>query len=182
MVRFAVAGFLGLGLLFHAADGAAMGRPAPGPELPTVEYVDLDRYLGTWYEVAGIPIRQTRDCYATQATYGRLPNGNVSVDNRCYAGSFEGREKRIQGEARVVDAQTQAKLKVRFFFLFSGDYWIIDLDPDYRWAVVGEPNRDSLFILSRDRKLDAEVLEGILARAAEKGFDLSRLRVTPQPE
>ncbi len=102
--------------------------------------------------------------------------------NECRDGSFDGKLRRVEGVAWVADrSRSQAKLKVQFFWPFRGDYWIIELDPEYRYAVVGHPSRDYLWILARARTLDPGVYASVLARIEAHGYDLERLNPTPQP-
>lgn len=140
---------------------------------PTVDRVDLNRYMGTWFEIARLPNRFQKDCACTAATYTLRPDGRVEVLNRCL--TPEGRLKAAKGRAKVVDPATGARLKVTFFWPFYGDYWILDLDPDYRRVLVGTPNRKYLWILARGPVLDAGTYEGLVRRAQELGFDTSRL-------
>jgi apolipoprotein D and lipocalin family protein len=149
--------------------------------LEVVPHVDLSRYVGKWYEIARIPNWFERRCVAATAQYTLNPDGTVMVQNACRLEGFGGRLRTIRGVARVVDPATNARLKVSFFRPFSGDYWIIDLDPEYRWVAVGEPRRRYLWILSRTPTLDEETLQGILGRVAGQGYDLSRVVRTPQP-
>jgi apolipoprotein D and lipocalin family protein len=139
------------------------------PPLPTVQAVELGRYYGTWYEIARLPNWFQSMCVAdTQATY--RPDGkNVSVVNQCR--TADGRIEQADGIARIVEGSQGAKLRVSFFRPFYGDYWILALDPDYRWVLVGEPGRRYAWILARQTALDAATLERLLARAAELGFD-----------
>jgi apolipoprotein D and lipocalin family protein len=149
--------------------------------LPVVEYVDVERYMGLWYEIAKYPNFFQGDCAGnTTAEYTLLEDGRVQVLNTCLASLPDGPEDVIEGTARVVDPQTNAKLKVSFFGPFEGDYWIIDLDPDYQWAVVGEPTRTFLWVLSRTPTLDEEIYNGILERLPDLGYDPDRLVLTPQ--
>lgn len=112
------------------------------PPLETVPSVELQRYLGTWYEVASFPQSFQKGCTGTTATYSLREDGKIDVVNRCRLGSLQGEEKVANGRARVVDTTTNARLEVSFFGPFWGAYWIIQLDPDYRYAVVGHPSRD----------------------------------------
>jgi apolipoprotein D and lipocalin family protein len=106
----------------------------------------------------------------------------IAVRNECRKGGLDGKLDVAEGRARVVDEATNAKLEVSFFGPFWGDYWIIDLDQEgYRYAVVGHPGRDYLWILSREPRLDPEIYEGILARLAEQRYDTKRLVKTLQP-
>jgi len=145
------------------------------PPLRTVERVDLQRYLGTWYEVASFPQRFQRGCTATTATYTLRPDGDIEVLNRCRKGTPDGAEKSALGRARVLDRATNARLEVSFFRPFWGDYWIIDLADDYSYAVVGHPGRDYLWILSRTPTMGAATYEGILARLRQQGYETARL-------
>lgn len=151
----------------------------------TVNSVDLDRYQGRWFEIAAIPQSFQKQCVGqTTAEYKRLPDGFVSVVNSCAKadGSFSVSE----GRARVVDAKTNAKLRVTFvklfdwIFLFGGDYWIIDLGENYEYAVVGHPTRDYGWILSRTPALSPETLQGLASRLEAQGYDTCTLITTPQ--
>jgi apolipoprotein D and lipocalin family protein len=149
--------------------------------LTTVPRVDLERYLGSWYEIARYPNSFQDGCVATVATYGLRDDGDVSVHNTCREDSLDGRLKGAKARAWLVDKENQTKLKVRFFWPFAADYWIIDLAPDYSYAVVGQPSRDYLWILSRTPTLAPEVLDGIYHRLRTQDYDPSRLEFTPQP-
>ena len=146
--------------------------------LATVQAVDLDRYYGTWYEIARLPNRFQAMCVSdTRATY--RPDGKaVKVVNRCRTAS--GKIEQADGIAKVVAGSQGARLRVSFFRPFYGDYWILDLDPDYRWVLVGEPGHHYAWILARQPKLDAATLEALLARAAVLGFDRHAFIMTPQ--
>ena len=150
--------------------------------LKVVEEVDLDRYAGRWYEIASIPQRFQRGCVATAATYTLLPEGRIRVENECRNESFDGDIRRVEGVAWLKDpSESNAKLQVQFFWPFYGDYWIIELDRDYRYAVIGHPSRDYLWILSRSRTMDPAVYEMLLERIEERDFDVDRLNLTAQP-
>jgi apolipoprotein D and lipocalin family protein len=154
---------------------------AADTDLETVESVDLERYLGTWYEIASYPAWFQRSCTATTADYSRRDDGLIRVVNSCRKGAPDGKLKRATGKAKVVDTATNAKLKVSFFWPFWGDYWIIELDEDYRWAVVGEPKRKYLWILSRTPVMDDAVFDRIVSGLPAKGYDPDRLERTLQP-
>lgn len=151
------------------------------PEVQTVPYVDLNRYVGTWYEISAFPQRYERGCTATTATYTFRDDGEIDVVNRCNEGSPEGPEKKAKGRARVVDHATNAKLEVSFFWPFWGDYWIVDLGSDYDYAAVGGPSRDDLWILSRTPTMEPELYDAIVRRLHAQGFDTDRLQTTFQP-
>ncbi len=145
------------------------------PPLETVARVDLERYLGNWFEIASFPQRFQRGCTASTATYTLRTDGEIDVLNRCRLGSVDGKEKSARGRARVVDRVTNAKLEVSFFRPFWGDYWIIDLAEDYSYAVVGHPGRDYLWILSRTQEMPEAVYQAIVTRLEAKGYETSRL-------
>jgi apolipoprotein D and lipocalin family protein len=151
------------------------------PPLEVVESVDLDRYVGKWYEIARYPTSFQQGCVGVTAEYSLREDGRIAVVNRCRKDTLDGPEESIEGVARVADSQTNAKLKVTFFWPFEGDYWIIDLDEDYQWAVVGMPSRQYLWVLSRTPTLDDAIYDAIVARLPDKGYDPARLQRTPQP-
>jgi apolipoprotein D and lipocalin family protein len=172
-----------LALLMTSSAALAFGPKAPaGPPVTTVAKVDLDRYLGRWFEIATIVQSFQRGCNATQAEYSFREDGKIRVINTCRLGSPTGEVKSAEGRARVVDTETGAKLKVSFFWPFEGDYWILALEDDgrgpYLAALVGSPDRKSLWILARETTLAPEVLARLLNRAKELGFDTSKLEFT----
>jgi apolipoprotein D and lipocalin family protein len=159
-------------LLFLFAFGS-VAQSKDEPE--TVERVDLGRYAGLWYEIAKIPNRFQRKCYRdTTANYKLRDDGRISVLNRCI--DKEGNSIEASGIAKVMDSDTNAKLKVSFVSLFGiqlfwGDYWIIGLGDDYEYAIVGHPARKYGWILSRGRQLSSEDLEKIKSILRERGYN-----------
>jgi apolipoprotein D and lipocalin family protein len=151
-------------------------------EVTTVPHVDLNRYLGRWYEICRLPLKwEDEDATDITATYSLNENGKVRVDNRCF--DDDGEAEQSIGEATPVD-DTNSRLKVTFLPEFirwipftDGDYWIIKLDPDYRVALVGSPDRKNLWLLARDPDLDEATREEYLAEARRQGFDLAPLIV-----
>ena len=158
---------------------AACAHAPSGPPLQTVERVDLGRYAGKWYEIATIPMSFQKGCTGVTANYTIRPDGDVDVVNTCRKETLDGPERQATAKAWSVDP-SNAKLVVRFFWPFTGDYWIIDLDPDYRWAVVGHPSREYLWILSRTPQMDPATYDGILARLRAQSYDTTKLVKTPQ--
>jgi apolipoprotein D and lipocalin family protein len=158
-----------------ALTGCSSNQP-----LETVDSVDLQRYQGTWYEIASFPQRFQKGCHCTSATYTATQEDFVVVENRCRKDSINGEESYIKGKAYIVENTNNAKLEVEFFWPFKGDYWIIDLDKDYQYAVVGHPNREYLWILSRTPQMSDSLYNEITKRIAAKGFDLSILQKTVQ--
>jgi len=173
---------LRLSILVSLALGGFLGCRSSGPPLAVAEEVDLERYLGRWYEIASFPQRFQEGCVATTATYSRREDGRVRVVNECRDESFDGELRATEGVAWLADPVENAKLKVQFFWPFSGAYWILEVDPEYGYAVVGHPSREYLWILARNPALAPDVYAGILGRVAAKGFDVERLNRTPQPQ
>ncbi len=149
-------------------------------KLETVPLVDLQKYAGKWYEIASYPLSFQRGCHCTTAEYTVTDKGYVIVENRCNRDSVNGKATYIKGKAFVTKNSGNAKLKVQFFWPFTGKYWIIELPEDYSYAVVSHPNRKYLWILSRTSKMDPAIYDGILARLKQKQFDLTRLQKTVQ--
>ena len=172
---------LKLMLLCLAAMGTVAALSAEEPPLEVVRSVDLERYLGTWYEIASYPAWFQRGCTAVTAEYSRRDDGLIRVVNSCNKGSLDGKLRQSTGRAKVVEGSGNAKLKVSFFRPFWGDYWIIDLDPEYGWAVVGVPSRKFLWILSRSRSMDEALVQEIASRLPAKGYDPAQLVRTLQP-
>jgi apolipoprotein D and lipocalin family protein len=148
--------------------------------LQTVSVVDLNKYAGKWYEIASFPQRFQKGCHCTTAEYTLSSKGYVIVENKCNKDSIYGKQMSIRGKAFVEKNSGNAKLKVQFFWPFKAKYWIIDLANDYSYAVVSHPNKKYLWILSRTPQMNDEIYNQILLRLKEKGFDLSKLNVTPQ--
>jgi apolipoprotein D and lipocalin family protein len=168
----------------YAADAGAdssIARP-----VTTVSAVDLARYAGLWYEIAKIPNRFQKQCArGTIAEYTVRDDGRIGVVNRCI--KKDGSADQAEGVAKIEDTATHAKLKVSFVaFLgwrpFWGDYWVIGLDENYRWAVVGTPDRKYGWILARTRTLDAETMETIYAIIEGNGYQRAAFAMSAQDE
>jgi len=173
----------GLTLMFGPWATAGWSESVPQravaeDDLPTVQNVDIGRYMGRWYEVASLPQSFQKGCFATMADYRLKTNGRVEVINSCRRGGLDGEVTVAKGRARVVDRQTNAKLKVMFQWPFEGDYWILALDTDYQHVLVGTPDRESLWVLSRSVDYDQTVVNGFLDLAEWYGFDVTALNWT----
>ncbi|HAQ37686.1 MAG TPA: lipocalin [Saprospirales bacterium] len=153
---------------------------SPASDLEAVPFVDLNKYAGKWYDIASFPQRFQKGCHRTTAEYSLSDKGYVIVENRCNKDSLNGKESYIKGKAFVVPGTNNAKLKVQFFWPFKGDYWIIDLAEDYSYAVVSEPGKKYLWILSRTPVMDDTMYKQVTDRLLSKGFDLSKLKKTIQ--
>ncbi len=169
-----------LTVLLSLTLGACAGVDSRG-DLSTVESVDLSRYAGTWYEIARLPMWFQRHCINSKAIYSVRPDGAVGVHNECVTES--GAVEQADGVATVVDARTKAKLTVVFDHWFArlfgssrdGNYWILDLDPEYRTAIVGSPDRRYLWILSRTPQLEESTYRRLVERAQQLGYPVSDL-------
>jgi len=151
-----------------------LGQPGQQP-VATVKRVDLNQYAGLWYEIAKIPNSFQKQCVSgTTAEYSLMEDGRIQVVNRCHEAN--GNQGSAKGLARVTDVQTNAKLQVSFVrFLgrnwFWGDYWIIGLDDDYQWAIVGHPKRTYGWILARAPALVPSDLERCYNILREQGYE-----------
>lgn len=145
------------------------------PYLNVVDHVDVDRYMGTWYEIARLPASFEEGLECVTATYTRKENGDVKVVNRGYSITDHTDIDEANGTAWIVDTATNAKLKVRFFWPFSGDYWILNLEKDYKYVLIGAPSRKYLWIMSRTPELDESITNMLLDSASQAGFDVSKV-------
>lgn len=165
--------------LLLAVMSVAAATPAALPNKP-VDALDLARYTGSWHEIAHLPMYFQRKCVDTiTATYTRLADGTIEVRNACRNGA--GRMEQSIGVARPA-GDSPGALKVRFapgwlawLPWVWADYWVVDLDPDYQWAVVGSPSRKYLWILSRRSEMHAALFQTLKGRAAQRGYPVERL-------
>jgi apolipoprotein D and lipocalin family protein len=150
------------------------------PPVTTVKELDINKYLGTWYEIASFPQRFQKDCTGTTATYSLRDDGKISVLNKCFKKALNGPESTANGKAWVPNPSEPGQLKVQFFWPFSGDYWVIALDKDYQWVVVGSPNRKYLWILARTPSIKDSLYSELTKMAELQFFDLTKLNKTLQ--
>ena len=156
-----------------------------GP-LMTIAQLEVPRYMGTWFEIAKYPNWFQKKCVSdTRASYSLQADGKVSVLNRCVI--KDGEVSEAMGEARQIGGATSPRLEVRFapawlsfIPLVWGNYWVIDLDPDYQLVAVSEPKREYLWVLSRTPEVNAKAYDALLARLEKKGFDIGKLERTRQ--
>lgn len=160
--------------------GGCVGIDSRG-DLPTVASVDLTRYAGTWYEIARLPMWFQRHCVDSKAVYAVRSDGRVGVYNECV--TDDGGLAAADGVATVVDTKTNARLMVVFDNWFArlfgssreGNYWILDLDPDYRTALVGTPDRRYLWILARAPQIDDVIYRNLVQLARKFGYPVENL-------
>jgi apolipoprotein D and lipocalin family protein len=157
--------------------GCSTSNEANLAPMPVVANVDVARYLGTWNQVAWIPNSFQGDCASnTKATYS-LDGADLRVQNQCK--DAKGKTTEAIGIAKIVEGSNNAKLRVSFFRPFYGNYWILALDPEYKWVLVGEPKRTFGWVLARDNKIDEATLNQILDRAVSLGYDRSAFKPSP---
>lgn len=155
-----------------AALLAACNSTVPANAPSTVASVDVARYVGTWAQQGMVPNKFQKSCASnTRATYTKDGEG-LSVLNQCV--DADGKPVEAKGVANIVEGSNNAKLKVSFFRPFYGDYWVLALDPDYQWVLVGDPTREYGWVLSRATKLDDATYNAILDKAVALGYDKSR--------
>lgn len=169
------------GSLILGAIGCMSRTPA---HLETVGDFDPTRYVGVWNQVAAIPAWFQADCVArTGATYSMRDDGTIDVVNTCE--TSDGTEERAEGRARFIGSPEEGRLKVTFarllgfwLWLAAGDYWVLDIGPDYCWAVVGVPSRNYAWVLAREPSLDLESLRSVASSLRRAGYDTCRVELT----
>jgi apolipoprotein D and lipocalin family protein len=177
-----------LSLLFCVSLSAYSQSSSPVPDVPvkTIASLDIPKYLGTWYEIAKFPNWFQKKCASnTKAVYSVRSDGNLKVLNSCK--TADGAISEAEGTARQIGSQDSPKLEVRFapawltfLPMVWGDYWVIDLDPQYQVAAVSDPRREYLWVLSRTPQLDKKVYDDLLQRLQVQQFDVRKLELTPQ--
>ncbi|MFZ3040083.1 MAG: lipocalin family protein [Polynucleobacter sp.] len=175
-----------LGLLLIGLGSSQVMAQQGDQSVKTIAALDVPRYLGTWYEIAKLPNWFQKKCVSnTKAVYTAKPDGNLRVLNSCKTATGETSE--AEGLARQIGAKDSPKLEVRFapewlsfLPLVWGDYWVIDLDPQYQVAAVSDPRREYLWVLSRSPQLDPKVYADLLQRLTQQQFDIQKLELTSQ--
>lgn len=140
-----------------------------------VSDVNLSRYSGKWYEIARLPNHFERKLKCITATYTVRNDGKITVLNKGHSVTEPARTSSAKGVAWLPDKSVQAKLKVRFFWPFSGNYWIIYLEKDYRYVLIGEPSFKYLWILSREKTIEDSVYRMLLQKAKENGYNVGQI-------
>lgn len=142
----------------------------------TVKELDINKYMGKWYEIARLPNSFEKGLVGVTAEYSILKEGRFNVVNQGYKASLNGKLKTAKGKAKVPDINEPGKLKVSFFLFFYADYYILELDTnDYQWALIGSSSDKYLWILSRTPQLDTEIYETLVNNAEKRGYDINRL-------
>ncbi len=147
----------------------------------TVETLEIEKYLGTWYEIARFPHSFEKGLVGVTASYSMRPDGKIRVLNQGYKGSLEGKLSSAEGKAKIPDPNDPTRLKVSFFLFFYGDYYVLELDEDYQWAMIGSSSPNYFWILSRTPKMDEKVYRMLLDNAKKRGYELGQLIEVEQP-
>lgn len=172
---------VGISLLLGACATIPRAGPVGNSTVPQpAKRVDVNRYMGKWYEQFRYEASFQKDMDAVSADYSLNADGTVRIANRGRKGSAQGEWKESVGKAKVVDPATNAKLKVSFFGPFYGDYWVLDHGDNYDWSIVGEPSGRYLWVLTREARPSAELLQTLQDRVISLGYDWSLIRVTQQ--
>ncbi|MCF7920088.1 MAG: lipocalin family protein [Candidatus Cloacimonetes bacterium] len=140
-----------------------------------VKVLDIEKYMGKWYEISRYDHKFERGLVGVTATYFLNDNGTVRVENAGYKQTLDGKKSLAIGKAKIPDNNEPAKLKVSFFAFFYADYFVLDLDENYQWAVVGSSSDKYLWILSRDPKMDSALYSEITGKLTKRGYDISKL-------
>ena len=149
-------------------------------KLEVVSSLDLKKFQGTWYEIAHNPWFPEKGCFYMIANYKLTKENNIKVTNICRKNGMDGQISKVSGIAWLVDPKIKAKWEVQFIWPFTLDYWVIEIEENYNYAVIGEPDRENLWILSRKPIMEKELLSRIIKNTKSKGYDLSNLILTPQ--
>ena len=143
----------------------------------TVSELDIGKYLGTWYEIARYPHSFEKNLQGVTATYSLKKNGKIKVVNKGYKNTLQGKKSVAVGKAKRNKNGEPGQLKVSFFGPFYGDYYVLELDKEYQWALIGSKSDNFLWILSRTNVMDEEDYQFLIKRAKERGYDLTRLQI-----
>lgn len=148
----------------------------------TVKELDLNRYLGTWYEIARFPHSFEKNLVGVTATYSLRNDWKIKVVNRGYKNTLDGKLSEAVGKAKIPDPSKPANLKVSFFWIFYADYNVLELDENYQYAMIGSSSPKYFWILSRTPQMDAATYEMLLEKARKRGYNLEKLEKVPQKE
>jgi apolipoprotein D and lipocalin family protein len=167
--------FVLIALSFNACQTTA-------PFKKTVQYLDIERYMGKWYVISSRPTMFEKNAFNATETYSLDPKtGKIDVDFRYRKSSFSGPEKNIPQRARIFNKESNAHWKIRLKWLpFEFDYLIIGLSPDYEWTAVGVPNQKYLWIMSRKPHMEADELNKIINQLSLEGYNVDNLEFVPQ--
>jgi len=146
----------------------------------TIKSLDLNRYLGTWYEIARFPHSFEKNLVGVTANYSLREDGMIRVLNKGYKKSLDGKLSVAEGKAKIPDPNDSGKLKVSFFWIFYGDYYILELDENYQYVMIGSSTDKYFWILSRTPQMDESIYQMLLDNARKRGYNLDKLEKVPQ--
>ena len=164
-----------LSFIFLSAGSGCQNEKPENMDLSTVKQLELERYMGAWYEIARFDHSFERGLVGVTATYELRPDGKITVINAGYKNSFDGKYKTAKGKAKQPNSNEPGKLKVAFFLFFYAGYFILELDENYQWVLIGSSSDKYLWILSRTPSLEKKTLDYILKNASERGYDTDKL-------
>jgi len=148
----------------------------------TVKELDLNRYLGTWYEIARFPHSFEKNLVGVTATYSLREDGKIEVLNQGYKYTLDGEHSKAVGKAKIPDKSEPGKLKVSFFWIFYADYFVLELDKNYQYVMIGSSSDKYFWILSRTPQMESATYEMLLQNARKRGYNLAKLMKVPQPQ
>lgn len=151
-----------------------------GIDKTTIKSLDLNRYLGTWYEIARFPHSFEKNLVGVTATYSLRDDGMIRVLNQGYKNTLEGELSVAEGKAKIPDKNDSGKLKVSFFWIFYGDYYILELDENYQYVMIGSSSDKYFWILSRTPQMDEGIYSMLIEKAKKRGYNLDKLVKVPQ--
>lgn len=140
-----------------------------------VKELDIERYLGRWYEISRYDHSFERGLVGVTAFYSLREDGKIKVVNSGYKKTLDGQRSEAIGKAKIPDATIPSKLKVSFFWIFYADYFILELDKNYQWAIIGSSSDNYLWILSRTPQLEKSLYNELLNKITKRGYDVNKL-------
>jgi apolipoprotein D and lipocalin family protein len=156
-----------------------LGCSSP-PPMPTVEFVDLDRFMGDWYVIAHIPASLEKNAYGAIESYRLADDGTIETTFTFREGSFDGEKKTYTPKGFVRDGKTNAEWGMQFVWPIKADYRIVHLDADYQVTIIGRAKRDYVWIMARQPEIDEARYADLVQRVADLGYDVAKLRKVPQ--
>ena len=148
----------------------------------TVKELDVKRYMGRWYEIARFPHSFEKNLVGVTATYELMENGKIKVINEGFKNTLDGKHSTATGKAKIPDKKEPGKLRVSFFWDFYADYYVLELDKNYQYAMIGSSSDKYFWILSRSPQMDEKTYQMLLDNAHKRGYNLKKLVKVPQPE
>lgn len=148
----------------------------------TVKELDMKRYLGKWYEIARFPHSFEKNLVGVTATYTLKEGGKIEVLNEGFKNTLDGERSKAVGKAKIPDKQEPGKLKVSFFWIFYADYYVLELDENYQYAMIGSSSDKYFWILCRTPQMEPAVYNMLLDKARKRGYNLEKLSKVPQPD